>query len=349
MVISIFATAYFARDLILPVVLGFLLALTLSPVARLLFRLGVPHGISAFGLVGATALVILLIIGGSASTVAVWSDELPQMGVEIRDKLRTMSDAVEEVREATEEVEKLSEGADTAPEVVVKQPGLFDSAFSTLTRVGGTIAVTLVLAFFLLSSGELFYRKLVQVFPTMGGKKRALATVYDIEKRVSRYLLTIAVINASLGFCLFLYLMALGMPKAYVWGIAAALLNFLPYIGGFVGTFLVGAFAIVTFDSLGYALLAPLGYLFLTSVEGQFLTPWLVGRRLAMNTVAVFLTVVLWGWLWGIPGALIAVPFLVVFKVICENFEPLKTVGIFLSGDEKDQPPKQKTAPSPGE
>ncbi|MEW9921380.1 AI-2E family transporter [Marimonas sp. MJW-29] len=348
-IISLFATAYFARDLILPIVLGFILALMLSPVSRVLFRMGSPHAVSAFALVGATALVILLIFAGTASTVAAWSDELPQMGAEIRDKLRTMSDAVEEVREATEEVEKLSDGENTVPEVTVKQPGLLDSAFDTVTRVGATIAVTLVLAFFLLSSGELFYRKLVQVFPTMDGKKRALATVYDIERRVSRYLLTIAVINASLGASLWLYLAALGMPNAYVWGIAAALLNFLPYIGGFVGSMLVGAFAIVTFDSLGYALLAPLGYLFLTSLEGQFITPWLVGRRLAMNTVAVFLTVVLWGWLWGIPGALVAVPFLVVFKVICENFEPLRTVGIFLSGDEKDNPPKEATAPSPGE
>ncbi len=344
-IISLFATAYFARDLILPIMLGFLMALTLSPVSRTLFRLGIPHAVSAGLLVFAAGVIILLIAAGSAGTVAVWSDELPQMGAEIREKLSIMSAAVEEVRSATNEVESLGTGGAETREVVVKQPGLLDSAFDTVTRIGATLAVTLILALFLLSSGELFYRKLVQAFQTMEGKKRALATVYTIERQVSRYLLTITVINTCLGLCLWLYLAALGMPNAYVWGIAAALLNFLPYLGGFIGTVLVGAFAIVTFDGLGYALLAPLGYQVLTALEGQLVTPWLIGRRLAMNTVAVFLTVVFWGWLWGIPGALVAVPFLVVFKVICDNFEPLHTIGNFLSGDDRDNT-TDKAAPS---
>ncbi|WP_324753229.1 AI-2E family transporter [Roseovarius sp. Pro17] len=336
--IALFVTAYFARDLILPIVLGFLLALTLSPVSRGLYRAGVPHAASGFVLISATAVLILGIIGGSAGTVALWSDEIPKMGVEIQQKLRGMSDAVEEVRAATAEVEKIGKegnGAETqeVQEVVVKAPTLLSSAFDTATQFGATLAVTLILALFLLSSGQLFYLKLVQAMPTMAEKKRALSTVYDVERRVSRYLLTITIINAGLGFAIGLYLAALGLPNAYIWGIAAFLLNFLPYLGGFIGAVLVGAFSIVTFDSLGYALLAPLGYQILTGIEGQLITPWLVGRRLRLNTVAVFLTVVFWGWLWGIPGALVAVPFLVVFKVVCENFEALHTIGNFLSGE----------------
>ncbi|MFD2738927.1 AI-2E family transporter [Sulfitobacter aestuarii] len=332
--IALFVTAYFAKDFVLPILLGFLLALTLSPVSRALHRAGVPHVASAFLLVSATALVIMIIIGASAGTVALWSDEIPRMGAEIQQKLRSMADTVENVRAVTSEVEKISGEASAAQEVVVKQPSLLDNAFDTITTVGATLAVTLILALFLLSSGQLFYLKLVQAFPTFEGKKRALTTVYDVEKRVSRYLLTITIINAALGFCVGVYLTLIGMPSGYVWGIAAFLLNFLPYLGGFIGSALVGAFAVVHFDTLGYALLAPLGYQVLTGVEGQLVTPYLVGRRLAMNTVAVFLTVVFWGWLWGIAGALVAVPFLVVFKVICENFEPLKTIGIFLSGEE---------------
>ncbi len=337
--IALFVTAYFARDLILPIVIGFLLALTLSPVSRGLYRAGVPHVVSGFLLITATAVVVLGIIGGSAGTVALWSDEIPKMGVEIQQKLRSMSDAVEGVRAATAEVEKMGTEGNGAPtaqvqEVVIKQPTLLDSAFDTVTRFGATFAVILILALFLLSSGQLFYLKLVQAMPTLAGKKRALSTVYNVERRVSRYLLTITVINACLGLAVGIYLAVLGLPSAYIWGIAAFLLNFLPYLGGFIGALLVGAFSIVTFDSLGYALLAPLGYQILTGIEGQLITPWLVGRRLEMNTVAVFLTVVFWGWLWGIPGALVAVPFLVVFKVICENFEELHTIGNFLSGED---------------
>nr|WP_245764215.1 AI-2E family transporter [Sulfitobacter marinus] len=333
--ISLFVTAYFAKDLILPILLGFLLALTLSPVSRGLFRIGVPHVASAIVLVVATALVILSIVLLSAGTVALWSDEIPQMGNEIKQKLAGVSQAVENMRSASEEVEKIGNGGVQDPkEVVVRQPGLLDTAMDTVSTTGASLAVILILALFLLSSGEMFYLKLVQSMPTLSGKKRALQTVYDVEKRVSRYLLTIASINAGLGICVGLYLTALGMPSAYIWGVAAFMLNFLPYIGGFGGVLLVAGFSIVTFDSLGYALLAPLGYLMLTMVEGQIVTPWLVGRRLEMNTVAVFLTVVFWGWLWGIAGALVAVPFLVVFKVICENFEPLHTIGHFLSAEQ---------------
>lgn len=336
--LALFVTAYFARDLILPIVLGFLLALTLSPVSRGLYRLGIPHAVSGFALIAATTILILGIIGGSAGTVALWSDELPKMGAEIQYKLRSMTDAVQDVRAVTEEVEKIGTEGNGArsqepQQVVMKPPTLLDSAVNTVTQFGATLAVTLILALFLLSSGPLFYLKLVQAMPTLGGKKRALSTVYDVERRVSRYLLTITVINAGLGLALGLYLTLLGLPSAYIWGIAAFLLNFLPYLGGIIGALLVGAFSIVAFDSLGYALLAPLGYVMLNGIEGQIITPWLVGRRLELNTVAVFLTVVFWGWLWGIPGALVAVPFLVVFKVICENVEEFQVIGNFLSGE----------------
>ena len=333
--ISLFVTAYFAKDLILPIVMGFLLALTLSPVGRGLNRVGVPHAVSGFLLISATAFSILSVVILSAGTVAIWTDEIPQMGLEIKQKLSGVSEAVETIRSASAEVEKIGTGEGFKPqEVIVRQPGLMDTAMDTVSTTGASLAVTLILALFLLSSGQMFYLKLVQSMPTLTGKKRALQTVYDVEKRVSRYLLTIASINLVLGILVGLYLTALGLPSAYIWGIAAFMLNFLPYIGGFVGVLLVGGFSVVTFDSLGFALLAPFGYLALTMIEGQIITPWLVGRRLEMNTVAVFLTVVFWGWLWGIAGALVAVPFLVVFKVICENFEPLHTIGNFLSAEQ---------------
>ena len=283
----------------------------------------------------ATTLVIAAVVLLSAGTVAIWSDEIPQMGREIQIKLSGVSSAVETMRSASEEVQKLGTDTATTPqEVVVRQPGLLDTAMDTVSKTGASLAVILILALFLLGSGELFYLKLVQAMPTLKEKKRALHTVYAVEKRVSRYLLTIATINAILGILVGTYLTILGLPSAYIWGIAAFMLNFLPYIGGFAGVLLVAGFSLVTFDTVGYAMLAPIGYLTLTLVEGQIITPWLVGRRLEMNTVAVFLTVVFWGWLWGIPGALVAVPFLVVFKVVCENFEPLHTIGSFLSAEQ---------------
>lgn len=337
--ITVLVTFYFAKDLVLPVLLGFLIALTLSPVTRFFYRMGIPYALSSIVLIILTATIIGGAVVFSAGTVNGWVADAPEIGAALKEKLSGISDTLDEVKDASKEVEEMAEGDSSEPiqEVVIKQPSLLDSAVSTVTSLATTVAVALILATFLLASGDMFYIKLVQSFRSMTGKKRALTAVYDIERKVSRYLLTITVINAGLGVAVAICLTLLGLDYAYIWGIAAFLLNFVPFVGGVVGTVLVGASAIVQFDSMYYALAAPFVYQILTGIEGQFITPTLVGRRLEMNTVAVFLTVVLWGWLWGIPGALVAVPFLVVFKVICENFEGLETMANFLgSSGNKD-------------
>ncbi len=135
----------------------------------------------------------------------------------------------------------------------------------------------------------------------------------------------------------------LEMPYPFVWGLAAFCLNYLPFLGGIIGTLGVGAFAIVHFDSFYYAMLAPIAYQSLTALEGQFLTPILLGARLQLNAVAVFLTVIFWTWLWGIPGALMAVPILVFVKVVCDNVPALTTFGNFLSGRAIDPAPPEQT------
>ncbi len=343
--IAVLVAFYFAKDLVMPVLLGVLLALTLSPVSRFLVKLGLPYFASAFLLIFVTAVSISLVIVFSATTVNSWVDDAPALGRELREKLSGVSDSIEVVRDASKEVEDIASEAEgaNAQEVIIKQPSLLDNAVSTATGLATTIAVALVLATFLLASGDLFYIKIVQSFKSMSGKKRALTAVYDIERKVSRYLFTITLINAGLGVTIALTVGALGLDYAYIWGIAAFLLNFVPFLGGLIGTLLIGAYSIVFFDSLSYALLVPIAYQVLTGVEGQVITPMLVGRRLEMNAVAVFLTVVLWGWLWGIPGALVAVPFLVVFKVVCENFAGLENIANFLGTSDNAEKTKEKT------
>ncbi|SHE52339.1 Predicted PurR-regulated permease PerM [Loktanella atrilutea] len=354
MLISVFVTCYFAKDLLLPVLLGFLIALTLSPLSRGMARIGIPHWVSAVGLIGIVALAIAAVIYFASGTVVGWMDSARSMGTELQTKLSGLFRQLEHVRQAGAEVANMGgangpEG-EAVQEVVVKQPTLIDSAMNVVSSAGATLAVSLVLASFLLASGDMFYIKLVQSFPTMSGKKRALTMVYDIERRVSHYLLTIALINAGLGLCVGAVLWLIGMPYAYIWGIAAFLLNFLPYLGALTGVALVAALSILTFDSFSYALLAPAAYLTLTTLEGNFITPMLLGRRLELNTVAVFLTVVLWGWLWGIAGALVAVPFLVVFKVVADNIEGMEIVGNFLGAADDthhEKEPASEPAPEP--
>ena len=334
--IAVFVALYFAKDLVLPILLGFLLALTFSPVTRYLKSFGLPYAASAvllIGLTGAGAATIGLL---SAGTINSWASEAPSIGRELKVKLADVFKTIDGVKDASNQVEEIttSTNDDSVQEVVIRQPSLLDSAVSTLTGAVTTASVAMILAIFLLSSGDMFYLKLVQSFDLMSHKKRALTAVYDIERNVSRYLLTITLINAGLGVAVGASLWALGLEYAYIWGTAAFLLNFLPYIGSLFGVGMVAVYAIVFFDSFYYALLAPATYLLLTTLEGQFITPLLVGRRLEINSVSVFLTVVIWGWLWGIPGALVAVPSLVVFKVICDNTEGLGAISNFLSSAE---------------
>src|SRR5690606_7446562 len=220
----------------------------------------------------------------------------------------------------------------TVQKVVVQQPGLLARAAGGAMSVGSTAAITIVLLFFLLASGRLFYEKLVRILPTMTEKKRAIRVVYAVEEEVSGYLLTISAINAGLGVVIASVMWAIGMPNPILWGVMAAALNFVPYIGALVGAAVVAIVALVSFDTPGAALLPPFLYFLCTTIEGQFITPALLGRRLEMNTVAVFLAVAVWGWLWGVLGALMAVPILVSVRVLCDHFESLSSLGEFLGG-----------------
>ncbi len=136
------------------------------------------------------------------------------------------------------------------------------------------------------------------------------------------------------------------MPNPILWGVMAAGLNFIPYVGALIGVGVVAVVALVSFDSVGGAMVAPALYFMCTTIEGQFVTPALLGKRLEMNTVAVFLSVATWGWLWGVPGALMAVPFLVSLRVLCDHFPELSAVGEFLSGPtvEDDEPDASEDA-----
>ena len=327
---------YFARDFFMPVVLAFLLALTLTPIVRFLKWHGVPEPLSA------TLLVLLAVLSLTAvgyflsGPIVDLVNRAPTIGRQVTERLAELRHPFEQVMEVSKQVEKVAETAQEpdVQKVVVAQPGILSQAAGNLLSAGTTAAITFVLSLFLLASGTMFYEKTIQSFARMSEKKRALRLVYDVEREISRYLLTVALINTGLGVAVALGLWGLGMPTPFVWGAAAAALNFLPYVGAVVTVVLVAAIALISFDTLSYALLAPAFVLACNLVEGQLVTPLIVGRRLEINAVAVFVAVAFWSWLWGFIGALIAVPLLVVIKVFCDHFDSWRHIGIFLAAQE---------------
>ncbi|RWC76741.1 MAG: AI-2E family transporter [Mesorhizobium sp.] len=329
---SIYAL-YFARAFFMPVILAFLLTLTLTPIVRLLRKRGIPEVVSATLLV----LVSLFVFASAgyvlSGPVIDLINNTSSIGQQLTERLAQLRRPVERIMEIAHQIEGLTETSQEpgVQKVAVAQSGFLSSAASNILSAGTSLTIIFVLSLFLLASGTMFYEKIIQSFASLTEKKRALRVVYDVEREISHYLLTVTIINTGLGTVIGLGLWALGMPNPLVWGAAAALLNFLPYVGAMITLVLVTVIALISFDTIAYALLAPAFLVLCDIVEGQFVTPMVVGRRLEINAVAIFIAIAFWSWLWGFVGALMAVPLLVVVKVFCDHFESLSHVGNFLA------------------
>jgi predicted PurR-regulated permease PerM len=206
------------------------------------------------------------------------------------------------------------------------------------------------MTYFLLASNRMLYEKLVRASPKLKDKKKSISIVYHIENIVSKYLLTITMINAGFGLTIGIVMWLLGMPSPVMWGVAGFFLNYLPFVGSAVGTISAGLVALVSFDSIWWALIPPLAYFSITTTEGQFITPAILGHRLELNPVAILTSIAFWGFLWGVAGVILAVPILIVMKVFSDNIEAMSGVGEFLSGSppplEAEERPDPEAVPN---
>jgi len=322
-----------ARDFLVPVVLAFLLALVFSPVRRWLERRGVPPALSALGIVLILLMLLLTLVGGLATPISGWLDDAPRYAQEVEYKLRSLFGAAEAVMKAKEQVDQMTAGSggEQATEVVVRDTGALVNFAFNAPVIAAQAFFVLVLLFLVLASGDMFYEKVVHVMPTFKDKRRAMRIAHDIERKLSQYLFTITIINAGLGVAIGLVMGAIGMPYPVVFALLGFTFNFVPYVGAIAGVFIATVVGLITFDSAFYAFLAGGLYFLLTSAEGQFVTPYFVGRKLRMNVVVVFLAVAFWAWLWSIMGMLLAVPLLVTVRAFCEHIPQLQPLGNFLS------------------
>jgi predicted PurR-regulated permease PerM len=188
-----------------------------------------------------------------------------------------------------------------------------------------------VLLFFLLASGDLFIRRLMKVMSRMQDKKAVVEVARRTEEQISAYLFTIAVVNTGVGVAVGLSMALLGMPNPVLWGVMAGFFKFIPYLGEICSLTVITIVSFVHFEALNQALWPPVVFLAITGIEANFITPAVLGRKLTLSPVFIFVSIIFWGWLWGVAGAVIAVPLLMAFKILCEQVDPLKPIGEFLS------------------
>jgi len=332
-VLVVIGFLYFARPVVLPVVLACVAGMALKPLIRWSSCYHIPPALSA-------AVVLCLLVSAIGigffqlgRPAVTWMNEAPQHMTELRQRVQNIFPRLARFSQAAAAVNNL--GATDAEQekatVVEVKTSRVPTTFInwTGTFLAG-IGETLVLLYLLLASGDLFLQKLVRVMPTLHDKKRAVEISHEIQQNISNYLFSVSLINIGLGVAVSVGLYFLGVPNAAMWGMLVAILNFVPYFGPIIGVILLAAMGLLTFDPLWQGILPAAWYLLLHLLEANLITPVLLGRRFTLNPVVVFVSLIFWTWIWGVPGALLSVPILVSVKVVCDRFPRLSSVSELL-------------------
>lgn len=331
--LTIFALSY-AKLFLIPVIFAFLLSMVFSPVRRLLDRLGLPTFVSTILIMLALVTVLSTVAASLAVPVSGWINNAGQIERQIEYKLNDISGPFSgffRAKKQLEEITNSNSNSNATQKVELQGNGITDGVAQLGPTILAQCTFTLVLLLFLLASGNMFYEKIVHVMPTLHDKKRATRVVYAIERKLSRYLLTITLINLGLGVAVGCALWLLGMPNPLLFGLIAFVFNYVPYLGAVAGIAIAAFVALLTFKWVFWSLIVAGIYLALTTIEGQFVTPYFVGRSLRLNTVVVFVTISFWAWLWSAVGMIIAVPILVALKTFGEHIDGLEPLSDFLA------------------
>ncbi|HEV2843914.1 MAG TPA: AI-2E family transporter [Thermoanaerobaculia bacterium] len=334
-VLALFYTLYLARSFFLPIILAILLSFLLTPLMRGLKKLRIPSGLGAailvFGLLGLIGVGVYEL----ADPALEWMEQAPRSFRNVERKLREFKKPVQTMSRATEQVEKMTQvtGGGKSATVTVQTETLGEKLFSRATDFVANGMIMFILLYFLLASGDMFLRKLIRVMPSLSDKKRAVEIARQIETEISAYLSMITLINVLLGLAVWGIMSLIGIPNPLLWGVLATFTNYIPYLGAIIMIIVLAMVGFITFDDIGQALLAPGAFVGLNILESYILTQLILCRRLTLNPVVIFLGLTFWGWLWGITGAVLAVPIMVVLKIFCDHSEALASVGEFMGGE----------------
>jgi predicted PurR-regulated permease PerM len=325
---------YFGREFFVPIALSILFTGLLRPLVRWLEAARIPTA------AGATAVLLVFLgaVGLGANALADpvrgWIANAPQSLNAAETRLRKLRRPLQQITNAAERVESGGgepQSAQPAPVPSPSGPGILARIFGTTTSLVGGIVEVLLLTFLLLASGDLFMQKLVKVLPLRGDKVTAVRIATEVEAAVSRYMEATALINLGQGIVVALAMWLLHMPSPVLWGVLTFFLEFIPYLGAAFMLLALGVAGLGAFENFGHALLAPGAYLLISTLQNNLVSPVAYGRRLRLNPVAVLVGVLFWWFLWGVPGAFLAVPVIATAKIMGDHIEGLEALGEFLA------------------
>lgn len=341
---TIFAL-YWAQRFFIPLFLGVILAVTLNPLVRFLERLKIPR-------FAGTALVMgALLCGMAAATLSLRTqvegilEQIPDAAAKLSAALRDMAsqaNTMTKVQEAARELEKATDqAANGQPKpqtrVVVQEQKsklanwLWTGSLGIFGFLGDAVML-LLLVVFLLLSGDTFKRKLMRISGPSLSKRKITATILDdIDRAIQNYMLTLLVANILLGLLSWVAFRWIGLDNAGAWAVAAGVLHFIPYLGPVLTALATGMAAFMQFESLSMVVLVSFSSLAIATLVGTVLVTWMSGKMTKMNTTAVFVALLFWGWLWGVWGLLFAIPIMGMLKVFAERIEDLQPLAELLS------------------
>jgi predicted PurR-regulated permease PerM len=331
-----------AKPLLLPVLIAVALTFVLSLPVRMLRRAGIPRAVGA-GVVVAAALTVVVLLGSAlAAPAADWWERVP-------DTARRLLDAADRMRGAIMPVPAPAR----RPRAAASAPAPADALAERLASEGVTVtrvvlgqmlsfaveaAATVILLYFLLASEHWLVSRTVEAVPRRRTRALVLGGIRQAQREIGLFLGTMSLINLGLGTTTALALAWIGLPNPVLWGAVSAIMNFVPYLGPAVVTAMLVLAGNMSFGTEAAMFLPPAAFLCLHAIESNLVTPWVMGRRLRLAPLSVFLSVMVWGWLWGIAGALIAVPMLLGLRTVCKRSRRLKLVCVYLEGDANPPP-----------
>jgi len=330
-VLLVLAAFYIGRAIILPVLLAILLKLLLQPAVRRLEKWLLPRGLAAALTIASVIFVVVSTFTALSGTAVQWAGKLQDGLPRLKDRLILISTPVLQLDKFLRDAEAwVHPGGGAVASGTAA--GLPEMVLSGTANFAGGLIATIIVLYFLLISGDIFLRRLVEILPRFRDKKAAVRISQEIETNISAYLVTITGMNAAVGGVTVMLTWAAGLDNPPLWGVIAFLLNYIPMIGPAACLGILLLAGLVTLDSLVMALTPAAGFLIVHMIEGQFVTPLLVARRFTLNPVVVIVSLIFWYWLWGVAGAILAVPTLGIIKIICDGIRPWAAFGHLIEG-----------------